>query len=213
MKTLSRARPNVACTLTCHTACPILALYAMHQELDLHPLLQQIRGLGGSADMVRERAIDDRVTAAELRLSRRSTTPTGTADSSRSATERGEEDIDGEWRWHDPSATTSASAVRGLWGARYRPSEACFLRLARSQECVAENTRGASDRGDDRFGVAIREETRPLRRRTFRLKERMPRIHQPNDGVTEWRAHRRRQFAVFRQSATFEVQELSLIHI
>ena len=36
-----------------------------HQEVDLHPLLQQIRTLGWSVNTTEEREIRDRVTAAE----------------------------------------------------------------------------------------------------------------------------------------------------
>ena len=63
--------------------------------------------------------------------------------------------------WHDPSACTSAGSVRGLWGAHARPPEGSFLRLARSDEVRHRNAQGASDRGYDRFWVAIREGTVP----------------------------------------------------
>ena len=66
--------------------------------MDLHGLLQQIRGIRRSADTAEERSIGARVTAAELRLNRRPTTPTGTIDLPRNATEREEEDIWGDWR-------------------------------------------------------------------------------------------------------------------
>ena len=36
-------------------------------------------------------------------------------------------------------------------------------------ERVVENVQGTSDRGDDRFGVAIRKGKGPTSRRTFRL--------------------------------------------
>ena len=64
--------------------------------MDLHPLLQQVLTLGRSADTPDERAIRSRVAAAELRLrSRTDLEPEGVC-LSRSATERGEEDLQGE---------------------------------------------------------------------------------------------------------------------
>lgn len=89
--TTPRARANEACTITHQATCPNLALHKVHQEVDLHPLLQHIRGLGRSADTAEEREIGARVAAAaELRLNRRSIIPTGTIDLSRDATGRGE---------------------------------------------------------------------------------------------------------------------------
>ena len=103
---------------------------AVHQEADLRPVLQQIRDLGLSACTAEERLIGARVTAAELRLNRRSTTPTGNdrfvAECNR---DRGGRCV-GKLMWRDPSTTTRGTAVRGLWGARFRPSQVCFRRLA-----------------------------------------------------------------------------------
>ena len=45
--------------------CPNPALHEEHQEVDLHPRLQQIRALGRSVNTTEEREIRDRVTAAE----------------------------------------------------------------------------------------------------------------------------------------------------
>ena len=75
---------------------PNPTLHAVYQTVDLRPLLSQIRGLGRSADTPEERAIGATVTAAELRLNMRSTTPTGMIALSTSAAERGEEDM-----WED----------------------------------------------------------------------------------------------------------------
>ena len=58
-----------------------------------------------------------------------------------------------------------------------------------------ENVQGASDRGDDRFRVAIREGNGLPHRRTFRLTQ-VPRVHQRYDGATEWSVYRRGQLAV-----------------
>ena len=74
-------------------------------------------------------------------------------------------------------------------------------------ECVVKNVQGASERGDDRFGVAIREGNRPPRRKTFRLTEIIPRIQQRFDGAAEWGAHRRGQLARYWRSAISEEDE------
>ena len=70
-----------------------------------------------------------------------------------------------------------------------------------------ENVQGASDRGDDRFGVAIRQGNGPPRRRTFRLTEITPRIQQRFDGATEWGANRQGQLARFLRSAISDGEE------
>ena len=74
-------------------------------------------------------------------------------------------------------------------------------------ECVVESVQGAPDRGNDRFGVAIREGNKPPRRRTFHLAEVIPRIQQWFDGATEWGDHRRGQLARYWRSATSEGEE------
>ena len=91
-----RARINGVRTITYQVTCPNPALHEVHQEVDLHPLLQQIQDLGGPADTAEERAIDARVAVAELWSNRRSTTATETTYLSRSAAERGEEGIRGD---------------------------------------------------------------------------------------------------------------------
>ena len=126
---ISRPRVNGASTLTYQVTCPNPTLHEIHREVDLQSLLQQIRGVGRSADTAEERAIRARVTAAELRPSR---TPTGSGDLSGSAAERGEEDILGRLARHDPSAAANGSAMQSLWGAQYRTSEVCVLRVDRS---------------------------------------------------------------------------------
>ena len=94
---IPRARVTGATTLTSQVTCPNPSVYEVHREVGLKSLLQQIRGGGRSADTA-ERAIRARITAAELLLSRRSTTLTGAIDLSRCAAERGEEDIREDWR-------------------------------------------------------------------------------------------------------------------
>ena len=73
-------------------ACPNPALHEEHQEVDLHPLLQQIRALGRSVNTTEEHKIRARVTAAEQRLLRRAHITPEVVDLSRNLTERGEED-------------------------------------------------------------------------------------------------------------------------
>ena len=70
-----------------------------------------------------------------------------------------------------------------------------------------ENVQGASDRGDDRFGVAIREGNGPPRRRAFRLTDILPRLHQRYDGATVWGVRRREQLARAWRSANSEEEE------
>ena len=112
---ISRARANGARTLTHQVTCLNPVLHAVHQEVDLHTHLQQIHGLGRFADTAEERTINARVTAANLQLSRSSTTLSGTVDLSRSASERGEEEIVGDWRDripHQPQVKTPCGACR-----------------------------------------------------------------------------------------------------
>ena len=89
-------------TVTYQVTCPNPALHEVHQEVDLHPLLQQVQDLGGPADTAEERAKDVKVALAGLRLNRRSTAATETIDLSRGAVERGEEDIRGDCRGTAP---------------------------------------------------------------------------------------------------------------
>ena len=108
-----RARINGVRTGTYQVTCLNPALHDVHQKVDLHFLLQQIQGLGGSADTAEERAIDARVVAATLHLNRRSTTATETIPLSRSADERGEESIV-RLAWHCPLTITSGPGHAGL---------------------------------------------------------------------------------------------------
>ena len=88
--------------------CPNPALHEEHHEGDIHPLLQQIRAFGRSADTTEKRVIRERVTAAELRLLRRAHTSPERVDLSRTATERGEKDLQGEWRGTTPQPQVQA---------------------------------------------------------------------------------------------------------
>ena len=82
---IPRARGNDVRSLTYQVSCPNPAPHAEHQVMDLHTLLQEMCRLRGSVDTAAERAVDARVTAAELHLSKSSTIPTGTVDLSRTA--------------------------------------------------------------------------------------------------------------------------------
>ena len=75
---IPRARVNGTMTLTNQITYLNPALHAVHQEVDLHSLLQQIRAFGGSADTAEERATGSKLTTAELRFFKSSTNPTGT---------------------------------------------------------------------------------------------------------------------------------------
>ena len=75
--------------------CSNPALHKEHHEVHIIPPFQQIRVLGRSADTTEERVIRERVAAAELRLLRRIRISPEKADYSRTATERGEEDLQG----------------------------------------------------------------------------------------------------------------------
>ena len=192
---IPRARANGACTITHQVTFPHPTLHALHQEVDLQPLFQQIRGFGRPADTVEDRAIGANITAAELRFNRRFTTPIGPIRLSRSAAERGEEDIWGDWRGTAPRQP-QVEAPCGAYGKpaidRHRFAFAGWLAHT---GCTVENVQGVSGREYDRFGVVIRERDGPPRRRTFRLIDILPRIHQRYDGATKWGVHRRGQLA------------------
>ena len=121
--------------------------------------------------------------------------PERTVDLSRSASKRGREDIAGDWR----GTTPQQPQVEGPCGACGEHIIArqtfTFAGWLAHTECVVENVQGASDRGDDRFRVAIREGNGLPHRRTFRLTQ-VPRVHQRYDGATEWSVYRRGQLAV-----------------
>ena len=128
-------------------------------------------GFGGSANPKEERAIDAGVIAAEVHLSTRSTTPTGTVDSSRSATEGVEEDTDGDWHGTIPQQP-QVKAPCGACGRQIIDRQRfTFAGWFTHTECVVENVRVASGRGDDWLGVAIRGGNELPRRRTFRHQE------------------------------------------
>ena len=77
-----------------HVTCPNPALHEVHQEVDPQTLVQ-VRAVGRTADAPDERAIRNRVTAAELRLRSRTHISPERVDLTRSATERNEEDLFG----------------------------------------------------------------------------------------------------------------------
>ena len=72
---------------------------------------------------------------------------------------------------------------------------------------ATEFAEGADDRGDDRFGVAIRDGTGVPRRRTFRLTAIVPRIHMRYDLTTPEGAHQQRQLGTLWRSLTSGVEE------
>ena len=115
-----QARTNGVRTGTYQVTCP--ALHEVHQEVDLHPLLQRIGGLAGPAGKGKERAIDASVAAAELRLNRRSTTTTETIELSRSAAERGKEDVRG-YRCGTAPQQTQMKAPCGACGQQVTDRE------------------------------------------------------------------------------------------
>ena len=70
-----------------------------------------------------------------------------------------------------------------------------------------DNVRGASGMGEDWFGVTIRGRNGPPRRRTFRITDILPRLHQRFDGVADWGIHRRRQLVRSWRSAISEEEK------
>ena len=105
---------------------------------------------------------------------------------------------------HDPSASTSGNAMRSLWGAHYRTSVVCFLRVDRSH--------GA--RCGKRTGY-LRQGRRPIRGSNKERKGANQSENVPPDGdsiehtttiygATEWGAHRRGQLARYWRPAISE---------
>ena len=153
--------------------CPNPALHEVQQEVDLHLLLQQVLTLGRSAD---ERTITSRVAVAELRLRSRTHLEPEGVDLSSSATNRGEEDLQGEWRGTLPQP--QADTPCAFCDRHMEDDERfAFSGWIVQRRCAVESTEGAASRGDDRFGVAIRGGTGSPRRRTFLLAEIVPKIH------------------------------------
>ena len=70
-----------------------------------------------------------------------------------------------------------------------------------------DNVQGGSGRGEDRFEVTLRGRNGQPRRRTFRLTESLPRVHQPFGGTTDWDIHIRGQLARSWRSAISEEEE------
>ena len=155
--------------------CPNPALHEA-QEVDLHPLLQQILTLGRSANTPDERAIRSGAASAELRLRSRTHLESEGVDLSRSATERGDEDLQEEWRGTVPqpqSDTPCAPCDRYMGNNERFASSGWIVHRRRA----VESAEGAASRGDDRFVVAIEEGAGPARWRTFLLAGIVPRIH------------------------------------
>lgn len=114
--------------------------------MHLHPLLKQIRALGRSAETTEERVITERVSAAKLRVLRRTPTSPERVGLSWEATERGEAGLPRRKARHDPPAT-NASAAGGPRRAHEGHPEAFFLWLDRSHEMRHRKSRGGSRRG------------------------------------------------------------------
>ena len=126
----------------------------------------------------------------------------------RNLTERDEGVHHGEWR-----GTTPQQQVRA-------PCDICGRHLEDDQRfafggwlvhrrCAVESVAGADGRGDDRFGIAIRDGTLVPRRRTFRLTAIVPTIHMRYDRTTPEGAHQQRQLETSWPSLTSGVEEAS----
>ena len=186
---IPRARTFVGVHLV---TCPNPALHEEHQEVDLHPLLQQVRALGRSVNTTEEHELRARVIAAEQRLRRRAHITPEMVDLSRNLTERDEEDYHGEWRGAIPQQRVRAPC--GVCGRHLEDDQRlAFGGWLVHRRCAVESAAGAAGRGDDRFGVAIRDGTGVSCRRTFRLTALVPRIHMRYDRTTLDGAHQQRQ--------------------
>ena len=175
--------------------CSNPALHEEHQEVDLHPLLQQIRALGRPVNTTEEHEIRARVTAAEQRLRRRAHITPEMVDLSRNLAERDEEDHHGEWRGTIPQQQIRAPC--GVCGRHLEDDQRfAFGDCLVHRRCAVESAAGADGRGDDRFEVAIRDGTGVSRWKTFRLTAIMPRIHMRYDRTTPDGAHQQRQLEI-----------------
>ena len=187
---------------------PKTRLCTVRQEVDLHPLLQQVLTLGRSANRPDGRVTASRVAAAELRLRSRTHLEPEGADLSRSATERGEEDLQGEWLGAipQPQADTPCASCDRHMGDDERFA---FSGWIVHRRCAVESAEGAASRGDDRFGVAIRGRTGPPRRRTFLLAEIVPRIHLRYDRSTDRGTHQQLQLEILWRSLNSDGEEVA----
>ena len=194
-----------------HVTCPNPALHEVHQEVDPQTLVQ-VRAVGRTADAPDERAIRNRVTVAELRLQSIAHIAPERVDLSRSATERNEEDLFGEWRGTTPQP--QAEAPCGVCDRHVEDDERLVLSgwIVHRRRAV-ESAERVADRGDDRFGVAMRGGTGPPRRRAFLLTAIVPRIHMRYDRAIGRGARQQRQLEILWRSVNSDVEELSLIHI
>ena len=186
--------------------CPNPALHAGHQEVDLHPLLQQIRALGRSVNTTEEHEIRARVTAAEQRLRRRAHITPEVVDLSRNLTERSEEDHHGERRGTIPQQQVRAPC--GVYGRHLSDDQRfAFGGWLVHRRCDVGSAAGADGRGDDRLGLAIRDGTGVSRRRTFRPTVIVPKIHMRYDRATPDGAHQQRQLEILWRSLTSGLEE------
>lgn len=94
--------------------------------------------------------------------------------------------------------------MRGLWEAHYRLSKVLLPWLAAHTDFVVNTVQGASDRGEGRFAVTIKEGSGPPVG-NFVLTEILSKVHQRYDGVTEWTAYRGVELARIFRSTNSEV--------
>ena len=175
--------------------CPNPALHEAHQEVDLHPLYTT-EGYD----------IRARVTTDEQRLRRRDHITPEMVDLSRNLTERDDEDHHGEWR--DTIPQQQVRAPCGVCGRHMEDDQRFdFGGWLVHRRCAVEGAAGADGRGDDRFGVAIRDGTGVSRRRTFRLTAIVPRMHMRYDRTTPNGAYQQRQSETLWRSLSSGVEE------
>ena len=106
---------------------------------------------------------------------------------------------------HDPQQ--QVRAPRGVCGRHLEDNQRfAFGGWLIHRRCAVESAAGADGRGDDRFGVAIRDGTGVSRRRTFRLTAIAPRIHMRYDRTTPDGAHQQRQLETLWRSLTSGVE-------
>ena len=124
------------------------------------------------------------------------------------ATERGEEDLQREWRGttlQPQESTPCASCDRHMGD----DEGLAFSGWIVHRRCAVESAEGATSKGDDRFGVAIRGGTGPPRRRPFLPAEIVPRIHLRYDRSTDRGTHQQRQLEILWRSLNSNGEEVA----
>ena len=110
-------------------------------------------------------------------------------------------------RSHNHKRMRRVGFATGTW----RTTKFVFSGWLVHRRCAVESAEGAADRGDDRFGMAIRGGTGPPRGRAF-LTEIMPGIHMRYDRATDRGAHQQRQLKIFWRSVNSGVEEVTNRH-